>query len=113
MLLVATMEVQQRNSGRINLHQVKGKYRILSSEDRWENCDIVNISLGGLSIKGTKSFFKGDEIEVNFPLEGEQMLAQLEVSNVHGKNCGAKFKIIHLKGKNLIQKYINRHFLQK
>ena len=107
------MGSQQRSSGRIGLTQVEGKYRMLDSDEKWEHCDIVNISLGGLFIVGTKSFLEGDELELCFSLEAQQMFMQLEVTNVHGKSCGAKFKVIHEKEKDLIQKYINRHYFKK
>ena len=104
---------QQRSSGRIGLTQVRGKYRMLNSNDKWENCDIVNISLGGLFIVGAKSFLKGDELEIYFSLEAQRMFMQLEVTNVHGKSCGAKFKVIHAKEQTLIQQYINHHYFKK
>ncbi len=104
---------ERRSSGRVNTKGIKGKCRPLGSDLEWENCLVVDISLTGVVVIGEKSFFKGDQMELCFSLNEEEILLQIEVtSNIQGKRCGSKIILMHKKEEEIIKKYLNKYFLR-
>ena len=101
---------QKRSSSRIPLTKVAGRYRILGRDYSWERCEIVDLSLGGLSVIGEKSFFVGDQMQISFPLVNEEMYLQVEVTHISGRRCGVKFLIVHKNQEDIIRKFLQKHF---
>ncbi len=100
-------EKQRRQSGRIKLN-IAGHYRFTDSD--WQPCQLIDVSVGGLSLEGKFSFYAGDVIEVKFLLDKKPLLCRLHIKNVHGKKAGGIFVDLPQAEQNLIRDYLHQHF---
>lgn len=97
---------QKRDTARIRVN-IEATYRY-KSQNEWLPCTILDLGVGGLAIKGKMSFYEGDHIEIKFALEGQNVIAIAEITNIAGRKAGGRFTEISEKSETAIHNYLNR-----
>ncbi len=83
--------IDKRNFYRIKVEKFKVKYRIINSDSKGVDVDVVNISAGGICFLRDTSVYKGEEVEVLFPFKTKKIILRAEILRIEGREVGIRF----------------------
>ncbi|MBP9886856.1 MAG: PilZ domain-containing protein [Leptospiraceae bacterium] len=102
---------QKRKKARVRL-STPGCFFLNSHSHRVNNCHLVDLGTGGLTIQSGSTLYIGDRITVEFQLNSQTLKIQGVVARATGKDYVVRYEELPQFETSVIQDYIHKVFFR-
>jgi hypothetical protein len=102
---------QKRKKARVRL-STPGAYYLNTQKNRMNNCHLVDLGTGGLTIQAGSPLYIGDRITVEFQLNSQTLKIPGVVARATGKDYVVRYDELPAFETEVIQDYIHKVFFR-